>query len=195
MIRASVVLIFSTLLSACALFRQENDRVALTGVQQSLYTLKSWRMDGRIGVKTDARAWQANLFWEHDSVQDRVRVSGPFSQGLLSIVIQKDLILINMGDGRTELSHDPEVLLRENLGFFVPLSSLRYWILGIPDPGLPYTSVYGNDGSWGGFQQLGWSIVLDQRLDIGARILPKRMFVQGSGVRLKIIADNWDIEG
>ena len=192
MVRIFIFVGLLALLGACSQF--EKDKLQSISAREALYALKVWRMDGRVGIKTGADAWQANLFWDHDSRQDRVRISGPFSQGLLSIVIQKDLVLINLGDGRTEISRDPETLLRRRLGFFVPLSSLRYWILGIPDPELPYTSVFKSDGTWSGFQQSGWTIGLDRSLEVGTRVLPGKLLVQGSGVRLKIIADNWEID-
>lgn len=182
-------------LTGCGLVGPNLARVpSLSQTQASLYTLKSWRMDGRIGVQTGSDAWQANLFWEHDATQDRLRVSGPLSQGMVSIVIQQDLIFINLGEGRTELSHNPEALLRERLGFSVPLPSLRYWILGLPDPARAYTTASGG-GPWNGFQQSGWTVVLERFLDVGSRLLPQKIRVQGGEVRLKIVADNWEIEG
>lgn len=195
LIRVLIILALGISLPGCAGFGPEPLRGPLTGAQQTLYSLKNWRMEGRIGVRTDADAWQANLFWEHDSAQDRLRVSGPLSQGMLSIVVQKDLILVNRGEGRSELSRDPDALLRERLGFSVPLASLRYWILGVPDPGLAYSSIYGDDGAWNGFRQNGWTVGLDRMLNVGDRVLPQKMRVYGSGVRLTIVTDNWEIGG
>jgi outer membrane lipoprotein LolB len=184
-------------LPGCALFRSEGVVQApmLSAAKQSLYALKTWRMEGRIGVQTAEDAWQANLFWEHDPHQDRLRVSGPLSQGMISIVLQKDLIYIDEGDGATQLSRDPDALLRDRLGFAVPLSSLRYWILGVPDSGQAYTPVYGGDGALSGFRQAGWAIRMDRFMNVGNHVVPQKMQVQGSGVKLKIIADTWDIKG
>jgi outer membrane lipoprotein LolB len=163
--------------------------------QQSLYSLKAWRLEGRIGVRTSDDAWQANLFWDHDAAQDKLRVSGPLSQGMVSIVVQEDLIYINEGNGVTELSHAPEAKLRERLGFAVPLSSLRYWMLGVPDPDLAYTPMPGGEGAAHGFQQAGWAIRVDRLTDVGSRRLPQKVRAEGSGVKLKIITDRWEIEG
>lgn len=180
------------LLVGCASVRKEPP--AVPAVEKALYSFTAWRMEGRIGVQTGEDAWQANLFWEHDAAQDRLRVSGPLSQGMVSIVLQKDLIYINEGNGVTELSRDPEAMLKERLGFAVPLSSLRYWILGAPDPGSPHTPFHAGDGSSQGFRQSGWTIRLEHFMTVQERMLPQKMVVQGSGVKLKIVADSWEIK-
>jgi outer membrane lipoprotein LolB len=193
--RFFVLIVLMASLPSCALFRSEGARAPLSDAKQSLYALKTWRMEGRIGVQTAEDAWQANLFWDHEPTQDRLRLSGPLSQGMISIVLQKDLIYVNEGDGVTQLSRDPDALLRERLGFAVPLSSLRYWILGVPDSERVYTPVYGSDGALSGFQQAGWAVRMDRFMNVENHVVPQKMQVQGSGVKLKIIADTWDIKG
>lgn len=189
--RISAILLGATLLlQGCASFRSEPTAPALPPGAQSLYALKSWRLEGRIGVQTSGDAWQANLFWEHAGTQDRLRISGPLSQGMVSIIVQKDLIYINEGNGVDKLSKNPEAELRERLGFSVPLSSLRYWILGVPAPDAPYSLV-----AAGGFQQLGWTIRVDKTVETRGRVLPSKMRVENGdvAVKLKIVADTWEM--
>ncbi len=190
--RLGIPILVVALLPGCALFREVP---VLPGAQQDLYGLQAWRMDGRVGVQTPEDAWQANLFWEHEAHQDRLRISGPLSQGMVSIILQKDLLYINEGNGVTRLSRDPDALLRERLGFVVPLSSLRYWILGVPDPAFAYTAIPGQNGAAGGFQQSGWTVEWDRHTLAGQYAVPQKLRVQGAGVKLKIIADHWEIKG
>lgn len=196
MSRFFCLLMFVAWLPGCALFRAEPPGPPMSDeATQALYALKSWRLEGRLGVQTAEDAWQANLFWEHEAGQDRLRVSGPLSQGMVSIVVQKDLIYVNEGNGVTELSRDPEAMLRQRLGFAVPLGSLRYWILGVPDPERAYAAVPGGKGEPDGFRQAGWTVRVDRFMEVGTRWLPQKLLVQGAGVKLKIIGDNWEIKG
>ncbi len=153
-------------------------------------SIQSWSMEGRIGVQSTDGAWQANLYWEHDPIQDRLRISGPLSQGLVSIVVQKDLIYVNEGNGVTALSHDPDAMLRQRLGFAIPLASLRYWMLGVSDPGKASAPM-----KTGGFRQLDWQISPDRFTVVAGWTLPQKLRVQGLGVKLKILADTWNIKG
>lgn len=154
-------------------------------------TIRSWSMDGRIGVQSADKAWQANLYWEHDPAQDRLRISGPLSQGLVSIVVQKDLIYVNEGNGVTQLSRDPDAMLRQRLGFSVPLTSLRFWMMGVPDPDKSSLPMAGGGDADGGFQQAGWKIYPDNLASVDGWMLPRKLSAQGTGVKLKILADNW----
>lgn len=144
-------------------------------------------MEGRIGVQAKNNAWTASLNWEHDATQDRLRISGPFSQSMVSIIVQDDLIYLNEGHGKTELSRDPDALLRQKLGFSIPLSSLRFWIVGVPDPDKPSSM------EAPGFQQAGWRVVPENLARASDWQLPKKLLVDGAGVRLKILADEWRI--
>lgn len=182
-------------LPGCALFKSGPEPPLLGEAQQSLYALKAWKVEGRIGVQATQDAWQADLHWEHEPAQDRLRLSGPLSQGMVSIVLQKDLIYINEGQGVSRLSHDPDALLRERLGFTVPLPSLRYWILGVPDPAQEYASLPSEGGASPGFRQAGWAVRVDRYTNVGNLVLPQKLGIQGNGVRLKIIADHWETEG
>jgi outer membrane lipoprotein LolB len=188
-------LVAAVVLAGCAGTRPVSPEARTSAASRALYDLKAWSMEGRIGVQTGDDAWQANLFWDHDAAQDRLRISGPLSQGVVSIVVQKDLIYVNEGNGRTQLSRDPDAMLRERLGFAVPLASLRYWILGVPDPGPAYSPMPGGEGAESVFRQLGWEVRLEQSQPVGPRSLPQKLRVRGSGVTLKIVADDWNIKG
>lgn len=161
--------------------------------QQKLYGLAFWRLEGRVGVQTRKDAWQANLFWEHEGHQDRLRISGPFSQGAVSIILQDDLIYINEGNGVVESSRNPDAMLKARLGFAVPLSSLRYWVLGVPSPGAQHTVE--RDSSGTGFRQSGWLLRFDRFVNVRDLVLPKKMMIQGDEVKLKLFADEWVIRG
>lgn len=178
-------------LPGCALVRTERPAPALTSSQQRLYQLNSWHLDGRIGVQTPQDGWSANLSWDHEGRQDRLRVSGPFSQGMVSIVLQDDLIYINEGDGTVATSRDPDALLKARLGFAVPLASLRYWVLGLPAPGQDEQAAADEHGGAKGFRQQGWVLAFEQFTQVRGLSLPQKMTIRGHEVKLKLIADEW----
>lgn len=187
---ARALLLSGSLLAGCTTVNTVPEPVVLPDTPASI---RAWSVDGRIGVQTADKAWQANLYWEHDPAQDRLRISGPLSQGLVSIVVQKDLIFVNEGNGVTQLSRDPDTMLRQRLGFAVPLTSLRYWMLGVPDPDQSSRPIPGGeDGN--GFQQVGWRIYPDALASVDGWMLPRKLRAQGAGVKLKILADDWQLK-
>jgi outer membrane lipoprotein LolB len=177
-------------LSGCATVGTVSKPVELP---DSPASLRSWSLDGRIGAQATDKAWQASLYWEHAPAQDRLRISGPLSQGLVSIIVQKDLIYVNEGNGAETLSHDPDAWLRQRLGFAVPLTSLRFWVLGIPDPDHSFAMTSAGEDVAGGFRQAGWRIYPEQVDNVDGWLLPRKIRAEGPGVKLKILADTWSL--
>jgi len=178
-------------LSGCATFFGAGQTPRLTQFQERLYAVKNWTLDGRIAVKADKEGWNANLFWEHDGGQDRLRISGPFSQGAVSIILQGQRVYINEGNGTAISSHDPDDLLQKRLGFSVPLGSLRFWVLGLPAPDKDYRAELDDKGGLKGFEQQAWVLGFENYETVGNFVMPKKMTIQGNQVRLRLVVDEW----
>lgn len=176
------------MLAGCATDQKQLDNLGSQPQQQPV-----WAMEGRLGVHAGKNAWQANLNWEHDHEQDRLRISGPLSQGLISIIVQKDLIYVNEGDGKTELSRNPAELLRQRLGFYVPLESLRFWIMGAANPNLSNKDLGGDSTRIGGFDQEGWIVEVIQQERENGWSLPAKLKISRGEIQLKIVVDRWSV--
>jgi outer membrane lipoprotein LolB len=124
-------------------------------------------------------------------------LEGPLGAGGVLITSDGDnLSIINShGDHLDSDAAHAELVAR--LGFDPPLSSLRYWILGVPDPAMP--SKEGVDPQEQRLQSLeqdGWQIDYGSYMPAGAgsapgASLPAKMTVQRSGVRVRLVVDGW----
>jgi outer membrane lipoprotein LolB len=180
------------LMSACATGPTVPAAVeSVSGGACSICALEVWTLDGRVAVQTGQEGWNANLHWEHDRLQDRVRIFGPFSQGAVSVVLQGNLIYINEGNGNTELSHDPDSALRERVGFPVPLRSLRYWLLGVPAQKTESDAAAAVAGD--GFVQQGWTLSYSGAYRADGFTVPARMVANSEHARLKLVVDSWAV--
>src|SRR6202000_1342771 len=69
--------------------------------------------------------------------------------------------------------------LEARLGFDPPLGSLRYWIIGVPDPGSPPKEpVDPHQQRLQSLQQNGWQIDYTDYMPNGSNWLPSRLTVQ-----------------
>ncbi|MDF9392129.1 MULTISPECIES: lipoprotein insertase outer membrane protein LolB [Methylococcus] len=159
-----------------------------------LASLERWRLEGRVAVQTADDAWQASLSWDHDGRQDRLWISGPLNQGTVSIVLQEDLILVNEGHGNERISRDPEGLLKEKLGFSIPLQRLRYWVLGVVAPGDAGEEMeFYPDGRLKHLRQAEWSLDYERYRSWDRFTLPQKVLIQGRSLKLKLFADEWTV--
>ena len=181
-------------LSGCSSLTTRPPVSGLSQAGSSLMPPGFWRMEGRIGIQSSQEAWSAHIVWIHERDQDRLLIHGPLHQGLVSIVLRQGLMYIHEGRGEGELSRDPEQSLRQRLGFSVPLYSLRYWLMGLPDPHDTYTDSVDTKQPAAGFDQAGWSVRVEDYTAVAAYRLPGKMKIQGKELKLKLVVDHWNLE-
>ena len=153
--------------------------------RESLYNLEQWSFEGRLGLTGIKDSWQANINWQHRSSDEEIKLSGPLGQGATIIKLTGKLVTIDRGNDKIQTSLEPEAFISQQLGMFVPVRSLRYWVIGVPEPGSPYVE------AGLGFRQAGWLIEYKQMQRVNAQNMPRRITVTNEKVKLKIMIDQW----
>jgi len=82
--------------------------------------------------------------------------------------------------------------LHDRLGFALPLDNLRFWLLGIPDPNLPFAIARNDQDRARQVTQAGWSIVYDRYMPVAGDLLPARLTLSRDDVRVRIVIDHWE---
>ena len=108
-----------------------------------------------------------------------------------------------LGMGASEWSFDstrsdePLLDLERRLGVALPIASVRYWALGVPDPSIDVDALEIVADRVQSLQQQGWSIrYLDYAPVPGARFeLPRRLLLESSEVRVRMFIDSWESLG
>jgi outer membrane lipoprotein LolB len=153
-----------------------------------LYRLEPWSLDGRVALTGVEDSWTADLAWAHRHDDEQIKLSGPLGQGAMKIHLSGNRVTVAQGDDKVESSDDPEGFVNQRLGLFVPVTSLRYWVLGLPEPGLDF------EETDKGFRQSGWTIVFQSMQPVGQLLLPRKMSVTNDRVKLKLIINQWTLD-
>lgn len=173
-------------LSGCSLFPVEPPAVPYSKTATlPLYKLQQWSFEGRLSITGRNDSWTANTDWQHSVDKERVKLSGPLGQGATVIELTKGKVTIDRGDGKIQTSDQPEAFINQQLGMFVPIESLRYWVIGLPEPTQKFTETPA------GFQQAGWMIEYKQMQDVAKTTMPYKINVSNEHVKLKLIIDQW----
>jgi outer membrane lipoprotein LolB len=180
-------LAISLLLSACASTPAIKDAPYASASRQALYLLQHWSFDGRLAINKQKESWQANIHWQHFPDKELIKLSGPLGQGATLIELRDDLVTINRGDGKVQSSSQIEAFINQQLGLFVPVQSLRYWVIGLPEKHLKVTE------SESGFYQAAWLVEYKQMQTIDSQLMPKKITVMNDKVKLKLIIDEWTL--
>ena len=108
--------------------------------------MDEWEFSGRIGLSAGDEGFNGKLWWRQDGVVFRARVSGPLGVGTIFINGDHGELTLTDRDGAVTELVDAEVELRQRYGWTIPVTSLRYWALGIPDPVSVSQLDFGADG-------------------------------------------------
>ena len=71
--------------------------------------------------------------------------------------------------------------------------SLRYWILGIPDPAVESDQRIDPEGWLTNIRQSGWSIEYDKFELVDETWMPKKIVLENDKARVKVIVDVWKL--
>ncbi len=184
-IKQGGVCLLILLLSACSSVPIEPEGRYQIQTRESLYKLERWSFEGRVAITGKKDAWQANIKWAHAANDEKIKLAGPLGQGATLIQLTGDSVTIDRGDNKPLTSTQPELFINQQLGLFVPVQSLRYWVVGVPEPNSRYNVTAT------GFTQSGWLIDYKQTQQIDGRAMPYKITVSNEQLKLKLIIDQW----
>jgi outer membrane lipoprotein LolB len=149
-------------------------------------------LSGRVAVATGNEGFNANLRWVQDGPRSQVTLEGPLGVGGAQISASGDELHLLTSRGEEMQSDAAHAALAQRLGFDPPISSLRYWVLGVPDPAQPATEAL--DPTQQRLSQLtqsGWHIDYNAYTSASGEPLPARLTLERDAVRVRLLVDNW----
>jgi outer membrane lipoprotein LolB len=159
--------------------------------QQVLAAKQEWEFSGRIAVSTGEDGFNGKLRWAQDDEVFSATVSGPLGIGTVRIEgAGKQAVLTDKDGVRTELQ-DVELELLYRYGWTIPVQSLRYWALGIPDPGAVAQTELNADDQLSRLEQGGWELNVTSYRASSGQSLPHRLSARKSSTRVRIVIDKW----
>ncbi|MBU3671463.1 MAG: outer membrane lipoprotein LolB [Sinobacteraceae bacterium] len=153
-------------------------------------SLQGWQrygIEGRVAVQAGDEGFTAALRWAQADERSTLELQGPLGAGAVRMEFSPLQAPLETAAAREALE--------AQLGFSLPIESLRYWLLGVPDPGLSFEE-FGLEagGRLGSLQQGGWRIDYPRyALVAGSRVeLPETIEIRRDPVRLRVRVARWE---
>lgn len=158
--------------------------------QQQLRQLSHWQLSGRLAVQNEHEAWHMSLEWQQRQDRYSLNIIAPLGQGSMKLHGDAVQVMLITDEGETINSNDPDLLLYQQLGWKVPVSALRYWVLGLPAPG-DNQQTLDEYGRLSQLKQAGWEIeFIDYQPRLGVE-LPRKVFINNHRAKVKLVIGNW----
>lgn len=187
-------------LSGCTTVKEapqlpQNKPVTWDNRGTSLSNITKWNIQGMIAVHNQAKntSVSANLSWQQNNQYYTMLFYGPMGAGSQKLTGGPGKVVLEMGDGKKVTAKSPEALLASQTGWRLPVSSLYYWIRGLPVPNLPAEKKFDTYNHITQLNQQGWVIQYLRYTSVNQMDLPTKILVMNPEMNVKMIISQWKI--
>jgi len=153
--------------------------------------LRQWTASGRMAIAAGDDGGSGSFDWAQDGTTSRLDLRGPLGAGAVRLVVTPESLSLADGSGRVLDADVARADLQSRLGADLPWDHLRYWLLGVPAPGVEATVLEQGAAPWRIIEQAGWRLAYDSFAVVDGLNLPKRLTAERGGVRVRVIVDAW----
>ncbi|MGB5337081.1 MAG: lipoprotein insertase outer membrane protein LolB [Woeseiaceae bacterium] len=182
------------LLAGCATTRHGVDLPELDDWEERtavLGSLRDWEFMGRIAVKAGDEGFNGKFSWAQKGDAYEATVGGPLGIGNVRLEGEGRSVTLTDKDGEMTVLQDVESDLRYRYGWTIPVASLRYWALGIPDPSMSAVTEFDDEGRLARLLQSNWTVEIARYRDGGGQPMPRILSVTNSESRVRLVIDRW----
>ena len=191
------------LLSSCSLKATKKAPEPLDWQQRQalLSAISNWSMRARIGIRSEQVNGSASLIWDETDGKRTLNLLGPLGGGAIRLVQDADGATLTDSKGRSWQNDNASELVSQATGWKIPLSGLRWWMLGLTEPGHAAEYSFDEQSRLQTITQQGWNVTYNKYASFSNYELPSSITVTTDNVetgttpvRVKLIVKEWEIK-
>jgi outer membrane lipoprotein LolB len=179
------------ILTACATHPAREASPTMFDLASPRYAI--WQIKGRVSLLKGEQGWHASLNWREDAGRYRLDLSGPLGQGAVRVEGDDSGVRLQTADGRNYSAQDADALVQSVTGWQFPVAGIRYWVRGVPVPGVPAVVNTDAGGRMTRLVQSGWDISYDRFQDLEGRAWPTRLRLTADDISVRLVVDEWTL--
>ncbi|WNO09562.1 lipoprotein insertase outer membrane protein LolB [Teredinibacter sp. KSP-S5-2] len=154
--------------------------------------LKNWSAEGKVGLRMYDSSRSASFSWKQRGKNTYLHLWGPFGQGSVYVTVHNGETCLQQGNV-VNCANSPEELLKEQVGWTLPVSDLIYWIKAVPSPrqALQNSSLPNGTRQEGQLKQNDWLIEYRSFHNVDSMLLPKKIVANRGTVKMTLAIKDW----
>lgn len=193
-----LLLLLPVLLTACMSTVRIKADASLLRAQRArehkLAHADHWQLQGRLGVSDGKHGGSGSFSWIQNGEQYTFVLRAPITGKSFRLRGGPDGAELDGLDQGPLQGRDAETLMRQALGWEVPLRDLRAWVLGVRAPHVPAQLSFGENHLPSLLHQDGWSVDYRQWDDTRQPPLPTRVYASKPPYKVRLSIDSWQLQ-
>ena len=184
-------------LAACAPVRVRETpaaQAAQVAREAQLKARTHWTINARIGVSNGKDGGSGDLVWTQNGDRYEFTVHAPVTGRTWKLSGDAHEAVLEGVDPQPAAGSDPERLLRERLGWDVPLAQLGAWVRGMRASGSAHLE-YDAQNLPALIEQSGWKVEYREWLSDRDPPLPRKLFASRGNARVRVAIESWSFDG
>lgn len=161
--------------------------------RHALTRIRSWNIDGAFSIRQMNKSTIASYTWQQRGNSYNIRIHSSLDIYTADISGRPNYVALQRSNQQRFSARTPERLMQKQLGWHLPISSLHYWMRGLPAPG-KYQATFDTFGHLIYLQQAGWQIQFSNYISIGKVDLPRTLQLNSDRFAVKIVIKHWECQ-
>jgi outer membrane lipoprotein LolB len=161
----------------------------------ALQALGQYGFSGQFAAATGTEGFSASIQWQQQGAVSEVALRAPFGVGGARLNYDGSELRVTDSHGTQFDGAAARQEMQRLFGFEPPLSSLRYWLLGVPDPATTASETLDDRQRLASLQQNDWQVDYAEYLKTSEQAsgqwLPRRLTMHRGPVKLKLQVSRW----
>jgi outer membrane lipoprotein LolB len=159
----------------------------------ALQAVERFDFSGQLAVATASEGFSATLRWQQEGAASELLLRAPLGVGGARVNFDGTDLRVMAADGTRSEGEAAHAQLAKILGFEPPLTSLRFWLLGVPDPSAPAIESLDSAEHLAQLQQGDWQVDYGEYGLSGGQWLPRQLSLHRGALRMKLHIAQWRI--
>lgn len=192
-----MILVFALLLAACAPVRVRENPATLAAQLAREATLAQrlhWTIAAHIAVSNGRDGGSGELEWHQEGTRYTFTVHAPVTGRTWKLSGDAQHAMLEGIDPQPATDSDAERLLRERLGWDVPLADLSAWVRGLRAPRAQADVQYDAQNLPAILMQSGWKVEYRDWFNERNPPLPRKVFASHGSARVRVAIESWSFD-
>lgn len=145
--------------------------------QASVSQLKAWTLTAKLGLVADQERLSLQVLWQQESQNTyQLTLIAPLGQGQAQLIAAPAGVQWQDSQGYRVHASSAQALLKQELGWDLPLQALQWWIRGLLTPDLPQAQLlYHPQGNLKQARQGDWLLEWPSYTQVDQYRLPRKL--------------------